>query len=168
LQRPLGPALHPAASLPFPLEDRRARPSPAARVDARAVTYEELIRSCSQRRYVTVCEARAVSRLAPPAGAARLLALENTTRSLGGCRATRCDGAPRAWPPIPMAWASARGIASKCRWPLRRGSNTRFGGGTSAAPPSQERRMPARCYGSPPSGSPCACHPQAAVDRLQG
>jgi hypothetical protein len=39
-----------------------------------------------------------------------------------------------------MAWASARGIASECRWPLRRGSSTRFGGGTSVAPPSQERQ----------------------------
>jgi hypothetical protein len=43
----------------------------------------------------------------------------------------------------------------------------RFGGGTSVAPPSQERRLPARCYGSPPSGGPCACHQQAAVDRLR-
>jgi hypothetical protein len=43
------------------------------------------------------------------------------------CRLMRCDGAPRGWPTIPMAWASARGIASTCRWPLRRGSCTRFG-----------------------------------------
>jgi hypothetical protein len=55
----------------------------------------------------------------------------------------RCDGAPRGWPAIPMAWASTRGIASKCRWPLRRGSSTRVGGGTSVAPPSQERPTPA-------------------------
>jgi hypothetical protein len=114
------------------------------------VTYERLTRFCSKRRYVTAAR-RGRSPLGPPAGAARLpRALENPRRDPPGtgCRLTRCDGAPRGWPTIPMAWASARGIASECRWPLRRGSSTRFGGGTSVAPPSQERPARPGCYGS--------------------
>jgi hypothetical protein len=115
-----------------------------------SVTYERLTRSCSKRRYVTAAR-RGRHPLGPPGGG------RPPPKGLGEplrgpavmvCRLTRCDGAPRGWPTIPMAWASARGIASECRWPLRRGSSTRFGGGTSVAPPSQERPARPGCYGS--------------------
>jgi hypothetical protein len=89
--------------------------------------------------------------LGPPAGAARRPGLETAVGSAGMvCRPTCWDGAPRGWPSIPMAWASARGIASTCRWPLRRGSSTRVGGGTSVAPPLQERPTQPGCYDAPP------------------
>jgi hypothetical protein len=84
-------------------------------------------------------------------------------RIQGGWTPGRCDGAPRGWPTIPMAWASARGIASKCRWPLRRGSSTRFGGGTSVAPPSQERPTPAGVTAHRQLGHP---RPAAGPGRL--
>jgi hypothetical protein len=71
-----------------------------------------------------------------------------------GCTPTRCDGAPRGWPSIPWLGPAPEATASRCRWILRRGSSTRFGGGTSVAPPSQERPTPAGRYGAAPAWRP--------------
>jgi hypothetical protein len=61
--------------------------------------------------HLAVCKARAVSRSAPRRGPPASQACDRRAARLA-CRLTRCDGAPRGWPTIPMAWASARGIAS--------------------------------------------------------
>jgi hypothetical protein len=121
------------------LQDRRTRPRRATCVDARAVTYEELIRSCCQRRYVTMRKARAVSAWPPRRGPPACQG--------GGLNADLLRWSARGWPTIPMAWASARGNASRVDGHCGEESSTRFGGAASVAPPSQERSRPAGVTG---------------------
>jgi hypothetical protein len=100
------PALRPSvARLVLTLS---GKPFTIARGRCATVTYEPLTRSCSRRWYVTSAGAgglRSAPRRGPPADSLR----DRCRFGWDVRRLRRWDGAPRGWPTIPMAWASAPG-----------------------------------------------------------